>query len=125
MNVISTESINTNNGWGFGGKSGTLTKYDNGLEVFSGKYHYRHHPSSDASYVRFTYKGKQGQFVNASTLFGVTKSNVFVVDFVGSNYSPLFNVGDNPPAKKLIEDEYTYAQVTPYEIIDLGVIVKQ
>ena len=51
MNIISKEYIDTNNAWGFGGKSGYIVKYDNGIETFKGELRYRHAPSSKVSYV--------------------------------------------------------------------------
>lgn len=45
MNVIKTESVNTNNAWGFGGKSGVYTYYDNGLVHFKGSCSFRHLPN--------------------------------------------------------------------------------
>lgn len=48
MQVIRTENVNTNNGWGFGGKLGKNYYYDNGLIEFKGKYCYRHMGTSKA-----------------------------------------------------------------------------
>ena len=46
---ISSESYNSNNGWGFGGKSGTRYYFivgDDTTYMEIGKYSYRHLPSS-------------------------------------------------------------------------------
>lgn len=44
MQVIKTEKVNSNNGWGFGGWIGTRTYYDNGIILEKGKVYYRHAP---------------------------------------------------------------------------------
>lgn len=51
MQVIKTESVNTNNGWGFGGWSGTLTEYDNGIVIRKGRFSHRHTGTSSANAV--------------------------------------------------------------------------
>lgn len=54
MNVVKVERINTNNGWGFGGKIATLTEYDNGLIECRGRNYHRHTGTSSANqdYIR-------------------------------------------------------------------------
>lgn len=49
MNIIKTETFNTNNGWGFGGKSGTLYMYDNNLSYEAARNHHRHTDTSSAN----------------------------------------------------------------------------
>ena len=83
MNIIKTEHINTNNAWGFAGKIGTLTTYDNGVEVFKGKAYYRHGPPSVCNYVSIEVLPKfsiglrdlNGSYLN--TLKGVKTISIF------------------------------------------------
>ena len=42
MKLLRKEKFNTNNGWGFGGKSGTREIYDNGYSIEKGHYTFRH-----------------------------------------------------------------------------------
>lgn len=49
MQIIRTEKYNSNNAWGFGGRSGIYYYYDNGLRKFVGKYYYRHIGTSSAN----------------------------------------------------------------------------
>jgi hypothetical protein len=51
MKIIKTEQFNTNNAWGFGGASGTSTKYDNGITVIAGRNSHRHTGTSSANCV--------------------------------------------------------------------------
>jgi len=48
MNILRKEKINTCNGWGFGGQTGTFTYYDNGIVYFEGRNHHRHTGTSRA-----------------------------------------------------------------------------
>ena len=47
-----TEQFNSNNGWGFGGSSGTEYFLDGGVSVCIGSYSYRHLPSKKFIKVR-------------------------------------------------------------------------
>ena len=58
MKIVKTEDVNTNNAWGFGGKAGKLTTYDNGIEVFSGRLYHRHAPPSVCNYVSIEVRPK-------------------------------------------------------------------
>lgn len=49
MKVIKTYSYNTNNAWGFGGKIGTDTYYDNGMIYRKARNYHRHTGTSSAS----------------------------------------------------------------------------
>jgi hypothetical protein len=42
MQVLETTKVNTNNGWGFGGWSGTIKRYDNGITFEDGRNSFRH-----------------------------------------------------------------------------------
>lgn len=55
MQVVKTESFNTNNDWGFGGAAGVYTYYDNGLVVKKGKAYFRHSPPESFEYVLVNY----------------------------------------------------------------------
>lgn len=51
MNIVRTQKVNTNNAWGFGGKVGTYTFYDNGIYSFVGRNSHRHSGTSSANAV--------------------------------------------------------------------------
>lgn len=51
MKIIRTENFNTNNAWGFGGKVGKRTYYDNGICVEQSRYCHRHSGTSNGNCV--------------------------------------------------------------------------
>ena len=83
MKIIKTEDINTNNAWGFGGKSGTLITYDNGVEVFNGRNHHRHTPTSSCKYVtievlpKFSIGLRTVQGAHVDSIKGVKTISIF------------------------------------------------
>lgn len=59
--LISTKQINTNNDWGFGGWSGSIDKYSNGIIHHTGRNSYRH--TGTSSHNEWYYEYAPGETV--------------------------------------------------------------
>jgi len=64
VSIIKTETVNTNNAWGFGGWSGTSTYYSNGVVHDKGRYSHRHTPSSTRNKYRIVIDDEYYRVVN-------------------------------------------------------------
>lgn len=79
MNVIKTEKMNTNNGWGFGGWIGKREIFDNGLIKEKGNYCFRH--SKDQPYLNWYVEWDKENKVIISVRNNYTKKHKFILFF--------------------------------------------
>lgn len=63
MQVVKTESFNTNNAWGFGGSSGTDTYHDNDIVIRRARNSHRHTGTSSDDRIGITHTDKEGREV--------------------------------------------------------------
>ena len=67
--ILSVETFNTNNDWGFGGSRGTVTHYNNDISIYKGVYCYRH--AQSISFTKVCYKGstvRNGRLTEVKTM---------------------------------------------------------
>ena len=115
--VVKSEKINTNNAWGFGGKSGTWYRYANGFMYFSGSYSHRHTPDSSANEWRYLVNG---ELAPAKIISKPVQHIYSVSDSANPDMLPLF-VGSSAEIseedlKKLLQNKRRW-------ITDAGTIV--
>lgn len=66
--AVSKAEYNSTNGWGFGGRAGTVYTFANGLQLFIGKFYYRHAPATESICLWDAtgrgYSGSEQDFIN-------------------------------------------------------------
>lgn len=96
MNLIKTESFNTNNPWGFGGKVGRTEYYSNGLVVTVARNYHRHTGTSSANEIGLSYKGDVIPIIYSPSVEEILDSGILFIyqNETGFNIASLKDKGD-------------------------------
>ena len=121
LQLTATEEVNTTNGWGFGGWSGTTSTYTDGglvVRVSDGIWYHRHTGTSKHYRMEGTIAGKE--FGSDATLGELEKAPALVL-LTSVGLRARVEVADSPAAKRFLAARYdilftgTLAELTTFK----------